>query len=395
VKFLSRLFLTTALTLAPMIAHAVYAPIPLLEQGKPFTIYLGAGLYYDTNIFGAEANAVDSMVYQFAPNVVFNASLSKQTFLSANYRLSLDYMPDRPGEKLLDSHEFTGRFAHTVSPQTEFDISDSFQMTKNPESLLPGFGTVNTDQSLLRNQLDGRLSTSFTRRNGVLLKARWTTFDYEREVLAEQLNRQEFLAGITVVRATLPTLKTSAEYRFQAIRYDTAGYYKDKTSHFLLAGGDYALNDRFAVSARIGAEFRSRKSDRDVISPYVELGVKRDYAKGSFVSVGYSHSVEETSNVQLFTDAEVHRLFLNWQHVITPKLLATSAVNWEPSVLKGRRGVSSDRDETNLRVGTALVFRASELLSFTANVDLDRIRSDQPGRDLKRERLGISAKYAF
>jgi hypothetical protein len=155
------------------------------------------------------------------------------------------------------------------------------------------------------------------------------------------------------------------------------------------------LNDRVAVSAKLGAEFRRRRGDRDQTSPYVELGAKRDYAKGSFIAVGYSHSVEETSNVDLFTDSVVNRVFVNWQHVITPKVTGTTSVIWEPSELQGRTGVSPDRKERNLRIGVALIYRPAPNWSISANLDVDQIDSEQPGRSLERERTGISVRFAF
>ncbi|HEU5081538.1 MAG TPA: hypothetical protein VFT72_20155 [Opitutaceae bacterium] len=376
-------------------AEAFYAPIPAVEQGKPLTVYLAAGAYYDTNVFGGETNRIESMVYQFSPALAFNAGVRKQTFASLNYRLSLDYIPNRPGTKLLDSHEIVGRLAHTFSPETEIDLSNSYQISKNPESLLPGLGVVAGDQSFRRNQADGRFTTALSRRTGVLLKARATTYAYENDAIAQDLNRTEILTGASAEYTLLPNWKANGEYRYQHIQYTTGGNFKDKDSHFLLGGTDYALNDRTALSARLGVENRQRRGEGNSTVPYVELGAKRDYAKGSFVSLGYGHSYEETSSVDLFTDMIVNRFFVNWQHVLTPKMIASASVNWEPSTLRGRPGISPDRDETNTRIGLALLYRPVENWSLSSTIDLDHIRSEQPGRSLERQRYGVSAKYAF
>lgn len=375
---------------------AVYAPIPPVEQGKAITLYLGSGVYYDTNIFGGEDDRIKSLVYQLMPSLAFNASLQKQTFASFNYRLSLDYVAERPGKKLLDSHEFLARIAHTFTPETEIDLSDSYQLSKNPESLLPGVDRLlNSDQSFRRNQLDGRFSTSLTRRTGILFKSRVTSYRYESAPLAEGLDRDEIVFGAIAAHTLLPTLKASAEYRYQTIRYDLDGNFKNKQSHFLLGGSDYALNERVAVSLRLGIEHRQRKSNRNEVAPYVELGAKRDYGKGSFVSIGYSYSLEETSGIELYTDMVVSRFFVNWQHILTPKLTGTASLVWEPSTLRGRREISPDRNETNTRLGTALVYRPGGNWSVAGTLDVDRIHSQQVGRSLARERLGVSVKYAF
>ena len=83
----------------PALAWAVYAPIPEQEQGKAFTVTVDAGVSHDSNIFGSATNTIDSMVYSVAPKLAFNASVTKQTFLSAAYQLSFDYFDKRPTDK--------------------------------------------------------------------------------------------------------------------------------------------------------------------------------------------------------------------------------------------------------------------------------------------------------
>ena len=375
---------------------AVYAPIPEVEQGKALTVYLSAGMFYDSNIFGGSANEVSSYDYQLNPSLAFNASIDNRTFASAAYRLSYDYMPDRPGKKSLDSHEFTARLAHTFTPQMELDLSDTYQISKNPESLLPGLATVvNTDQSYRRNQFDTRYAMSLTKRTGLTFKGRHTRYAYNEAVLANSLDRSEMLVGVTASHTLLPLLQAMLEYRHLDISYDEAGNTKNKRSEFFLLGLDRALNARFSVSGRLGVEQRHRASERSDTLPYAELGLKLDYGKGSYVSAGYGYSVEETSNTELYTDMSVNRCFLNLQQVITPQFVFTSSLTWEPSRLHGRLGVRADQNETNSQLGGALIYRPARRWSVSLTVDYDRITSDDPYRALKRMRGGLSTKYVF
>jgi hypothetical protein len=377
-------------------AGAVYAPIPDVELGKLLTVYVSAGAYYDSNISGGPTEEFDSMVYQVAPSLAFNVSATDQTFLSASYRLSLDHFADRPGDKTLDSHALSARIAHTFSPLLQAELTETFQVTRNPESLLPGLSTIlSTDQSYTLNQLDGRLAGNLTKRTGVVAKARGATFAYDDPGLSQELDRLELLLGIAATHTLLPELQAVLEYRHQAIRYDFAAEIKDKDSDFLLGGADYAINERAAVSGRLGAEYRRRKGDSDETLPYVELAGKLDYAKESYVSAGYGFAVEEVSNLDVYTDMSVHRFFVNVQHVLTPKLVATGSFNWEPSVLNGRRGVSPDRDETNTKVGLALVYRAGTRWVVSATIDWDNIASEDNGRDLQRLRAGANVRWVF
>jgi hypothetical protein len=377
-------------------ALAVYAPIPEQEQGRLLTVYATAGVYYDTNIFGAPVDERGSMVCQVSPRFVFNLSATDQTLVSASYQLSLDHFADRPGERLLDSHTASASVKHTFSPRLEGELSDTFQLSKNPESLLPGLSTVlNTDQSYTLNQLDGRLAANLTKRTGLTLKGRAATFAYDNETLAQELDRSEYLVGLAATHALLPEIQLVAEYRHQTIRYTDAGETKDKDSDFALGGVDYVLTPRAALSARVGAEYRRRKGADDEALPYAELAAKTDYGRSSYLSVGYGFSVEEVSNLDLYTDMSVHRFFANVQHVLTPKFVATTSLSWEPTRLNGRPGASPDLDETNTRAGCALIYRLGPRWTLSGTLDRDEVDSDDPGRILKRTRAGLSARCVF
>lgn len=377
-------------------SSAVYAPIPDEERGKLLTLYAAAGVAYDTNIFGAPADERSSLIYQFSPRVVANYSATDQTLLSASYQLSLDRFADRPGDKLLDSHLASASVRHTFSPRLEGSLSETFQISKNPESLLPGLSTVlNTDQSFTLNQLDGRLAAHLTRRTNLTLKGRGAKFSYDNAALADELDRRELLVGLEATQALLPELQAVAEYRHQAIRYDADGDRKDKDSDFALIGADYALNARAALSVRLGAEDRRRAGAADETLPYVELGGKLDYGKGGYIALGYGFSVEEVSNLDRYTDRSVHRFFVNAQHVLTPKLVATASATREPTTLNGRPGAGPDRDETNTRFGAALLYRLRVNWTVSATLDRDDVSSDDPGRELKRTRAALSVRCVF
>jgi hypothetical protein len=381
--------------------RAVYAPIPEIEQGKALTAYLSVGTLYDSNIFGRASDEIDSFVYEFNPSLVFNASLDAKTFASAAYRLSYDYMPDRPGKKGLDSHEFFGRVAHTFTPLMELDLSDTYQISKNPTSLLPGLNTVvNTDQSYRRNQFDARFASGLTKRTGLTFKGRNTRYDYEEQALGDSLNRTEYLIGLTASHAVLPELQAILEGRHLVINYDSGGSTKNKRSDFILVGADRVINPRLSLSSRLGFEHRRRSGEQSATLPYAELGMKLDYGQGSYVSAGYGYSVEETSNIELYSDMSVNRFFVNVQQAVTPKIIATGSVTWEPSRLHGRssdgvRAGHQDQNETNTQLGFALIYRPGKTWSVSATVDYDRIASDDAARQLKRTRAGLSVRFVF
>ena len=390
-KFL-RLSLVFALA-AVRPVWAVYAPIPEQDQGKAWSFDVAGSVTHDSNIFGAPTGAISSTIYSLAPKVDFNASVTDQTFLSASYLLSLDHFNNRPGKKTLDSHTLIGRVAHAFTQSTNVDLSDNFLVQKNPESVLNGL-PVNTDQSFKSNEVDGSFTTDISPKAEVTVKVRSLIFRYDAARLGADLDRTENLYGVSGSYAVLPELKAVGEYRHQDIDYTDAGSTKDKSSNYLLAGADYNVAKKVTASGRLGYEWRHRDGERNDTSPYVELTTKYDYAPGSYVTAGYVYTLEESSNVTLYTDTQVNRFFVNVQHALTGLITASASIDWEPSQLQGRRGLP-DVDENTTRLGVALTYLPTKNWAISASYDYDKVSSDDAARELNRNRMGLTARYSF
>ena len=379
--------------IAALPVWAVYAPIPEQEQGKDLTFLVKAGVSHDTNIFGAATDERDSFIWTVAPRVIYNVSLTAQTFFAASYGLTLDRFSDRPGDKLLDSHDASVRLARAFSKVSMIDLNNAFTVSRNPESLLPG-QTLNVNQSFTRNQFDGRFVTPITAKIGATVKVRSIYFDYHDAQLGRSLNRTENLLGVSGDYAILPEVKGVAEYRHQDVSYRTLGELKDKKSDYLMAGVDYEVARKVSLSGRLGTEWRKRKAERDTKAPYAEISAKYDYTERSFITGGYAYTLEETSDPERFTDTKLHRLFANVQHPLTALIVASGSLTYEPSTLQGRRGIANI-SETSVRGGAALSYLPTKNWTLSAGYDYDRVRSDDPARKLKRERIALSAIFTF
>jgi len=382
-----------AVALAPTLAFAVYAPIPESEQGKALTYRLGASGYYDTNIFGAAFGAIDSMVWNLNGRIAFNGSIDDQTFASASYAISNDYVEDRPGDKNLTNQNFDARLAHSFSPQTNIDLSAAYEVAKNPESLQAGF-PLNTDQSYDRAEADARFTTGFAQKGGLVAKYRYVNFAYDNAGLAQELDHDENLAGLELSFAYLPETKLVAEYRYQTINYDTNGAFKDKVSNFLMGGFEYNPGKHLTVSARAGVEDRRRDSQDDVTAPYVELTSRYTYAEDSYFAAGYSYSLQEPTDIVRFNDSEVNRFFANVQHRINGPFTFSGSVTYEPAQLQGR-GAQKDIDESTFRLGVALTWQPTKNWTVSGTYDWDEIQSDDPIREQSRDRMGVGASFTF
>jgi len=377
----------------PALARAVYAPIPEQEQGKPFVVTVQASAYYDSNIFGAATGAIDSMVYSIAPKLAFNVSVDKQTFLSASYQPTLDYVENRPTDRLLLSHEAALRLAHAFTDVTNVDLSESFHIEKNPQSLLAGVA-LNGNQSYTLNEFDGRFTTVLGPKTGVVLKYRNTYYAYDDPGLGSELDRMEHLAGLELNYKFLPEAAVVGEYRYQNINYRVPGVGKDKDSSFVLTGIDYSLGKRITLSGRIGLEERSPSGESSTSSPYAEATFRYDYSEQSFLSGGYTYSLEETDDPLHYTDSRTNRFFVNVQHALTAAIITSASVTVAPSTLLGLPGVANVH-ETTTRMGAAVTYVVRKDFTLSATYDYDNVSSDKAYREQLRSRVGINASLYF
>jgi len=375
------------------LARAVYAPIPDQEQGKDLTLSVESGITYNTNIFGAATGAISSMVYEISPKLSLNTSVSDQTFFSAYARPTLDYFDNRPGTKTVYSQALDARLAHAFSQTSSVDVTDSYSYNQNPEALLSGV-PVNTDQTLQSNELDGRFTFSPVEKLGMVVKARSVYYDYTNAVLGDQLNRFENLYGVESDFSLLPTVKLAGEYRHQDVDYETSPSTNNKHSDFLMAGFDYAAGPKLSASFRLGGEYRHREGLSDETVPYAELSGKYDYAKGSFISVGYTYSLEETSDPVHFSDEKTNRMFVNIQHEVSALVVASASIDYEPATLIGRPG-QVDVNEDSTHAGVALTYIPTKNWTVSASYDYDIVNSGIAAREFNRSRVGLSATVVF
>ncbi len=379
--------------LLPVVGRAVYAPIPEQEQGRALVVTVQASAYYDSNIFGAAGNVIDSMVYSLAPRIAFNASADSQTFFSASYQPRLDYFENRPTQKSLLSHEVAVRLARAFSDATSIDLNDSFNIEKNPESALNGV-PLNTDQSYTENEFEGRLKTGLGPKTGLVFKYRNTYYDYNDHKLGQELDRMEHLLGLEANYKLVPEASLVGEYRYQIINYRDQSSTKDKRSNFLLTGLDYALGKQLTFSTRVGAEDRQRTGETSTTAPYAEVTLHYDFADQSFVSAGYTYSLQETDDPVHFTDSKVNQYFVNLQYAFSASVLGSTSLTELPSILLGTPG-NADVHEKTTRLGFALTYMVNKNSTVSATYDYDLVGSGLASRDQLRSRVGVNCRLYF
>jgi hypothetical protein len=375
------------------IARAVYAPIPEQEQGKGLTLSLESGISYNTNIFGSATDAISSFVFEVAPTIAFNSSLDQQTFFSAAFSPRLDYFDNRPGSKTLYSQDVDARIAHSFSKTSVLDLSDEYAYDQDPESLLSGV-PVNTDQTLQSDQFDGRFTFSPVERLGLVLKTRIMYYDYTDPVIGDELNRFENLYGMEFDYTLLPELKLAGEYRHLDVDYRNDPADNDKHSDFLMAGLDYKVGPKLTASVRVGGEYTRRDGLSTQTTPYVQVAAKYDYAKGSFISAGYTYDLEETSDPLLFSNEKTNTMFVNIQHAVSALVVASASMEYVPATLIGRPGQMNISEDTT-HAGVALTYLPARNWTTSAFYDYDFVDSGLSYRGMNRSQVGVRATVTF
>jgi hypothetical protein len=375
------------------IARAVYAPIPEQEQGKGVTLSFESGISYDSNIFGSASGDIGSLVLEVSPKIAFNSSLDEQTFFTASFQPRLDYFDDRPGTKTLYSQDVDARLAHSFSQTSAVDLADQYSYDQDPESLLNGV-PVNANQTLESNDFDGKYTFSPVERLGLVLKTRIVYYDYIDPVLGDLLNRFENLYGMEFDYTLLPELKLAGEYRHLDVDYRNDPSDNDKHSDFLMAGFDYKVGPQLTASVRVGGEYTRRDGLTDQTTPYAEIAAKYDYAKGSFISAGYTYDLEETSNPILFSNEKENRIFVNIQHALSALVVASASMEYDPATLIGRSG-QPDIEEDTTHAGLALSYLPTRNWTTSAYYDYDYVYSGISSRGMNRSQVGVRATVTF
>ncbi|WOO39745.1 transporter [Rubellicoccus peritrichatus] len=384
----------TALLLASSSLFAVYAPIPIQEQGKALTFSIDAGGYYDSNIFGSETTPVQSYVAEINGRLTANYSLTDQTFLSAYYDLEYLYLENRPGDKNLFNNRLGASVDHTFSPTMFLSVSDDFSLIQNPDSAIIASAPLQTDQSYLGNVFDIAFTMQVLEKLALVNKYRNYYINYDDSNLAQQLDRMEHLYGLELDYQYLPEWTIVGEYRFKYNDYRNNAPPKNSASNFLLAGFDYQFLEQLTLLARVGVDFRDRDSAPEETSPYGELTAVYQLGERSFVSGAFTYGIFETSDTTQFLDSEDAIFIVNSEVFVTDFIALSGSVLFQYSQLQGRGGIP-DADERTVRTGLGVSYLPTPNWAVIANYDYDFINSDVPGRSQVRNRIGLSGRYTF
>ena len=219
-----------------------------------------------------------------------------QTFLSASYRLTLDYFDNRPGDKLLDSQVISQRASglHALTKETTLDVSDAFvvgfEIPGRPSTACRSIPTSHSDS----NEANARFNTTLSAQDRAYhqRRVRCSTAISTRSWAPVSITRKIFTGS----RRTTPSSRISGAISSTGMRRSitrTRAATRTRPPISLLVGGDYDVGEKITASGRFGVEYRKRDEERNATSPYVEISSKYAYAQGSFLAAGYVYTFEE------------------------------------------------------------------------------------------------------
>lgn len=399
-------------------AFGIFAPIPQREQGLTLVAELESGVRYDSNVFSTPDNEEESFVFLIAPRIKLNAAVSERTFVRAGYDLDAQFYTSRGDgdtEDALYNHVLFGEVAHTFAEGWSASVRNTLSLIDSPEATLEGL-PAQADQSYDRNDFTINLNGQINEKNAFSARYRNTMFEYDEDIIADGLDRDENLFGLEYIFRASPVLDVVGEYRYLSVDYDNTvnsfGTNIDPSSdaNFFLVGLDYRPSETLTVAWRIGAEDREfeggNNTDDDDTFFYNRLTVIYKYMERSYVSGGILYNVAETSQTNLFTSEENLGFIANVQHELTPTLFATGSLYIEMVDLNTRSNLNlDDAEETSWRLGLGLAWEPNQKWQVRANYDYDSTNPDDSdnaflntalaAREYDRHRLSLSATYFF
>ena len=382
----------SSLLLLPVSLYGIYAPVPAPEQGSAVTVSLIGGVHWDTNVLGTPDSEIESAVYYASSRIMVGQGTDTQTTFTGYYDLKAFFYSDRPTENSLYNHEFIGTLNHEFSEAAQIFVSDTYSIIDDPESI--DVGILQTNQSHNQNRFNTRFRYDASEQLNVVLKFRNIDFSYDNSDVSEILDRNETRAGAEIGYQVQPTARVVAEYRYQSVNYGSAAVLKDSSSSFFLGGLDWDPDPKTKVNARFGLEDRDRSASSGVSSMYATVAVLHKYADRSYLSVGASFNIQETTNPVEYSDEEVLGFFVNAQHAVSGTLFIGGSVFYDNSDLRPR-GANASITDGGLRLGLNMTYEPRPNWSAIFSLDYDDVSSDDPKRSQQRFRVGISARYTF
>jgi hypothetical protein len=183
------------------------------------------------------------------------------------------------------------------------------------------------------------------------------------------------------------------------VRYSSS---RDSLTHYGYLGVQHQFTPNLSGKVSVGASYTDNYNDPlgDVtsVSPYADLNVSYTYLPGSYVQIGFTHDQNATDVASVGQDGsqtdyqESSVIYMDINHRITPKLLATAVARYQYSDYVG--GTASSSDSSDYGLSLNLNYQINNHFSAEVGYNFDQLVSGPDGNyDRNRVYIGMSANY--
>jgi hypothetical protein len=403
--------------------------------------------FYDDN-YDIVNDGRGSFGLEVLPTISFHEPL-QQTDMGIRYTYGMYYYGDRQslGINPVDqTHQVDLWLDHAFNERWHANLTDTFAVGQEPELLNPNPVTsvatpYRVEGDNISNHGGITLLTDWTRLFSTSLAYDNGFFDYQNSgavvdfnntpptimtagiagaSLAGILNRIEQDISLDLKWHILPETTAFVGYQFGWVDYTAnepiavvtptasfSGIYhsgdRDNYSHYGYLGLEQQFTPNLSATVRAGASYTDVYSDPLFPStswgPYADLSLTYTYMPGSYLQFGFTHDVGATDQVAPDASGRITQyandsvIYLDVNHRITPKLIATVIGRVQYSTFEG--GLASAQDETDYGVGVNLSYAINQHFSIDGGYNFDQVVTQIAGYSYSRNRvyLGLTANY--
>ena len=375
------------------------------QESLPLKWVVGASAFYDDNVNPGLGVAEDGS-FGINPYVGLSfVNITPQTTWDVYARLGLIYYFDTPnGVDSTNSQSRAGvDFTHRVSERLRFSSRNFISYELNPDYSYGIATSANTGEYLYW-QSDDSVGFRWTERLGTYTGVKLTGTSYanssNNDVFTWELyNQFRYQLG--------PQTVLTGDYRYA--QNSTSGQAVDSTDQYILAGVEQRFSPTTIGIVRAGIQLHDVDAGNSNNSPYLELAmnsqVSQQFSVRAFARYGIESNdtvqVHPTSGPAIFNDAQVLRMGVSSEYVISPMFSVFGGVDYIPtSYADGRQIYSpfasvSDLDGDLLNAYIGLSAKFNDYLTGTLSYNFTDSTSDIVNQDYTRNRinLGVSAEF--
>ena len=183
---------------------------------------------------------------------------------------------------------------------------------------------------------------------------------------------------------------------------------RDSQTHTVYLSYQHNLSSTFRLTAQLGAQMVNEINQNipTTIYPYANLSATYNYAPGSYVSAGFTESMNSsylpsigqagavnTNNATISAFQESSTVFISVNHQITPKLTAFVSARYQNSTFK--EGSLANDTDSYYSIAASLTYVINRHWSVEADYSFDQVDTAVTSSSYTRNQyaIGVTATY--